>query len=83
MIRVGIDGICDRTSTGHRARGESRRCGTVWVRTNPGERGLRYKIRQEVMEQLFKVNQPNISLSVAVNRFLPCTHQGTAPAVPH
>jgi len=30
-----------------------------------------YKVRQEVMEQLFKVNQPNISLSVPVNTFLP------------
>jgi len=66
-----------------RARGESRRCGTVWVRTGPGERGLRYKVRQEVMEQLSKVNQPNISLSVVVNGFLPCTHQGTAPAIPY
>ena len=30
-----------------------------------------YKVRQEVMEQLFKVNQLNISLSVLVNTFLP------------
>jgi len=29
------------------------------------------KVRQEVMERLFKVNQPNISLSIPVNRFLP------------
>ena len=28
-------------------------------------------VRQEVMEQLFKVNQPNISMPVPVNRFLP------------
>ena len=49
-----------------RARGESRRFGTVWVRTGPGGRGLRYKVRQEVMVQLLKVNQPNISLSASV-----------------
>jgi len=26
-----------------------------------------YKVRQEIMKQLFKVNQPNISLLVPVN----------------
>jgi len=32
-----------------------------------GSPEVQYKIGQEVMEQLFKVNKPNISLSVAVN----------------
>jgi len=34
-------------------------------------RTVLYKVRQEVTEQLFKVNQPNISLLVRVNCFLP------------
>jgi len=32
--------------------------------------GVWYKDGREVVEKLFKVNQPNISLSVPVNRFL-------------
>ena len=34
-------------------------------------RTVLYKVRQEVTKQLFKVNQPNISLLVRVNCFLP------------
>ena len=32
-----------------------------------------YKVRQEVMEWLFKVNEPNISLSLPVNSSCSCT----------
>jgi len=33
----------------------------------------KYKVPQEVMEQLLEVDQPNISLSVPVNGSYPCT----------
>jgi len=45
----------------------------IWYRhagTGPGGRGLRYKVRQEVMEQLFEANQPNLSLPSPVDGLL-------------
>ncbi|RPA92749.1 hypothetical protein L873DRAFT_1817165 [Choiromyces venosus 120613-1] len=42
------------------------------------KRNRSYKVRQEVMEQLFQVNKPNISLAVPVNGPYPCTvHSST------
>lgn len=38
----------------------------------PFPQGTSTKVRHEVMEQLFGVNKPNITLSVQVNGFLPC-----------
>lgn len=37
------------------------------------------KARQDVMEQLFEVNPPNISLCVKVNRSLPLYEAGDEP----
>jgi len=48
----------------------------TFIAITPCDSVYKYRVRKEVTEQLFKVNQPNISLPVVVDRFPPLYNLG-------